>query len=153
MNNLELSTIIKNNIGLKNLEQSGGGEGWDDITSLFTLNTLNNTFQTATCNITTITINDLIRVTVNTYNTILSKISGEIQTNPIRCVEQDTPVYYPTNSIQTSDEFGTGVVTYGGRITVMFLYTLGILTINYIYNDIIEAKPAILKIERLVENE
>ena len=37
MDNLTLSAIIKNNIGLKNLEESGGGSGevWEDITENF----------------------------------------------------------------------------------------------------------------------
>ncbi len=145
MDNLTLSQVIQNNVRLKNLEESGGSEAWEDITSLFTVTSGQNSYLLSNNNVFELVGNIPLRITIEL--TMLNP-QGEASrrgTIPLYFTITGTDtssVYLLTNTIYSqSDDLFTGRLTIDNY------------EIHYIYGVSIPEeteRPKILKVERLM---
>ena len=144
MDNLTLSAIIKNNIGLKNLERSG--EVWDDITNEFTPNSRDNGYRLSNGNMLELIGNTPLRITIEistfleSYTPVKNNITGVIQLYVT--VKSYEETILSTNTIYLAD-----TQTFSGRFEIR---ENTLLSYNYgVTIPEVDERPKILKVERL----
>ncbi len=144
MDNLTLSAIIKNNIGLKNLEENSKSDGiWADITSLFTASSAAGYYIIEKDSLFGLIKNIPLRITIELLELPESLeeryISGTIQLYATVAASGGTRLL--TNSIHKSDGSFKGILAiYVDSIIYDYGVDLSSGTVN----------PKILKVERLV---
>ena len=143
MDNLTLSQVIKNNIRLKNLEESGGGgELWDDITSLFVEEKELMLYRLSKDGFSQLVGTSPIRITIETYSVNSNIVTGNVQFSVSRAAGVTASVALLINTIYNNAD-----VQFSGNLLV----GSGSITYNYGVSIPEETeRPKILKVERLV---